>query len=110
MLSLTPHLKNLLQRLELSSKCDALTTLKFICNLRGVRGTGKSEKEGFYTAALWLHNNHPKTLACNIKAIADFGYFKDVLEILYRLLEGHGVRKNENEEWMKKKREDFWRA
>ncbi|KAH0711544.1 hypothetical protein KY285_007064 [Solanum tuberosum] len=75
--------------------------------IRGVRGTGKSEKEGFYTAALWLHNKHPKTLACNIKAIADFGYFKDVLEILYRLLEGHEVRKNEKEKWMEKKREGF---
>lgn len=64
--------QELLQRLKLSWKCDALTTLKLMCNLRGVRGTGKSEKEGFYTAALWLHNKHPKTLACNIKAIADF--------------------------------------
>ncbi|KAG5574831.1 hypothetical protein H5410_054965 [Solanum commersonii] len=99
--------QELLQRLKLSWKCDALTTLKLMCNLRGVRGTGKSEKEGFYTAALWLHNKHPKTLACNIKAIADFGYFKDVLEILYRLLEGHEVRKNEKEKWMEKKREGF---
>ncbi|TQE10309.1 hypothetical protein C1H46_004148 [Malus baccata] len=31
----------------------------------GVRGTGKSDKEGFYKAAFWLHQNHPKTLACN---------------------------------------------
>ncbi|KAK4707946.1 hypothetical protein R3W88_028871 [Solanum pinnatisectum] len=99
--------QELLQRLKLSWKCDALTTIELICNLRGVRGTGKSEKEGFCTAALWLHNKHPKTLACNIKAIADFGYFKDVLEILYRLLEGHEVRKNEKEKWMEKKREGF---
>ncbi|RVW84109.1 Protein auxin signaling F-BOX 3 [Vitis vinifera] len=32
---------------------------------RGVRGTGKSDKEGYYTAALWLHGLHPKTFACN---------------------------------------------
>ncbi|KAK1695706.1 hypothetical protein QYE76_012403 [Lolium multiflorum] len=31
---------------------DLLTTLKLMCNLRGVRGTGKSDKEGFYAAAL----------------------------------------------------------
>ncbi|GFP81063.1 hypothetical protein PHJA_000249600 [Phtheirospermum japonicum] len=39
--------------------------LKLVCNLRGIRGTGKSDREGAYTAALWLHENHPKTLACN---------------------------------------------
>ncbi|KAK4367114.1 hypothetical protein RND71_014994 [Anisodus tanguticus] len=99
--------EELLERLQLSWRHNALTTLKLICNLRGVRGTGKSDKEGFYTASLWLHNHHPKTLACNIKAIADFGYFKDVLEILYRLLEGYGVRKNEKTEWMKKKQRGF---
>ena len=47
---------------------DALTALKLACNLRGVRGTGKSDKEGFYAAALWMHTNHPKTLACNVAA------------------------------------------
>ncbi|KAL5713987.1 hypothetical protein ACHQM5_016009 [Ranunculus cassubicifolius] len=75
-----------------------LTTLKLICHLRGVRGTGKSDKQGFYTAALWLHKHHPKTLACNVKWIAAFGYFKDLPEILYRLLEGAEVRKASIEE------------
>ncbi|KAK2966029.1 hypothetical protein RJ640_012288 [Escallonia rubra] len=89
----------LVSRLVLAWDHDALTALKLICNLRGVRGTGKSEKEGFYTAALWLHENHPKTLACNMKAIAEFGYFKDMLEILYRLLEGAEIRKSEKAEW-----------
>ncbi|KAH7856879.1 hypothetical protein Vadar_006537 [Vaccinium darrowii] len=54
-----------------------------------------SDKEGFYTTALWLHKHHPKTLACNVKAIAEFGYFKDMLEILYRILEGPEIRKKE---------------
>ena len=49
---------------------------------------GKSNKEGFYTAAFWLHKDHPKTLACNIGSLSDFGYMKDLPEILYRLLEG----------------------
>ncbi|CAL5395235.1 unnamed protein product [Camellia sinensis] len=90
---------------RLSSAWDhhPLTTLKLVCNLRGVRGTGKSNKEGFYAAALWLHKHHPKTLACNVKAIADFGYFKDMLEILYRLLEGPQARMIEKTEWNNRK-------
>ncbi|KAK9665756.1 hypothetical protein RND81_14G133800 [Saponaria officinalis] len=79
--------------LELSWKKDALITLKLVCNLRGVRGTGKSDKQGFYTAALWLHQHHPKTLALNIKSVSGFGYFKDMPEILFRVLEGPDVRK-----------------
>ncbi|KAK9277542.1 hypothetical protein L1049_007087 [Liquidambar formosana] len=85
--------ETLTQRLQLAWTHNPLTTLKLICNLRGVRGTGKSDKEGFYTAAFWLHNNHPKTLACNVASVADFGYFKDLPEILYRLLEGSEVRR-----------------
>ncbi|KAK3223750.1 hypothetical protein Dsin_010775 [Dipteronia sinensis] len=81
------------QRLCSAWAHNPLTTLKLICNLRGVRGTGKSDKDGFYTAALWLHENHPKTLACNVATFADFGYIKDLPEILYRILEGPEVRK-----------------
>ncbi|KAI8010523.1 Uncharacterized protein L728 [Camellia lanceoleosa] len=90
---------------RLSSAWDhhPLTTLKLVCNLRGVRGTGKSNKEGFYAAALWLHKHHPKTLACNVKTIADFGYFKDMLEILYRLLEGPQARMMEETDWNNRK-------
>ncbi|KAL8172274.1 hypothetical protein V2J09_024078 [Rumex salicifolius] len=80
-------------RLQESWSHHPLTTLKLICNLRGVRGTGKSDKEGFYTAALWIHKHHPKTLAVNVSSLAEFGYFKDLPEILYRLLEGPDVRK-----------------
>ncbi|XP_021718160.1 uncharacterized protein LOC110685912 [Chenopodium quinoa] len=77
---------SLTQRLDLAWAHNPLTTLKLICNLRGVRGTGKSDKNGFYTAAFWLHKNHPKTLACNLPSFADFGYFKDFPEILFRVL------------------------
>ncbi|WMV47988.1 hypothetical protein MTR67_041373 [Solanum verrucosum] len=89
---------DLIGRLELAWAHNPLTALKLICNLRGVRGTGKSDKEGFYAAAFWLHYTHPKTLACNVHAFADFGYFKDLLEILYRILEGPFVRKKEKKE------------
>ncbi|KAK3040828.1 hypothetical protein RJ639_029172 [Escallonia herrerae] len=71
---------------------DPLTALKLVCNLRGVRGTGKGDREGFYAAAGWIHKNHPKTLAHNVKASAEFGYFKDLQEILVRILYSADVR------------------
>ncbi|PWA73307.1 hypothetical protein CTI12_AA244510 [Artemisia annua] len=96
--------KTITRGLEKSWEHDPLRTLKLICNLRGVRGTGKSDKEGFYTCALWLHKHHPKTLACNVGPMADFGYFKDLPELLYRLLEGADVRKIAKEEHMNRSR------
>ncbi|KAI3865946.1 hypothetical protein MKX03_036805 [Papaver bracteatum] len=99
----TPH-ESVTQRLESAWKYDSLKALKLICNLRGVRGTGKSNKEGFYAAALWLHNKHPKTLAINLKSIADFGYFKDLPEILFRLHEGIEIRKERKSKWKIEKR------
>ncbi|KAK9006282.1 hypothetical protein V6N11_035326 [Hibiscus sabdariffa] len=77
---------------------DPLTTLKLVCNLRGIRGTGKSDREGFYTSALWLHDHHPKTLACNLDSFVKFGYLKDLLEILYRMLEGPTIRQIQKRE------------
>ncbi|KAK7275711.1 hypothetical protein RIF29_16833 [Crotalaria pallida] len=95
---------SLLQRLQLSWAHNPLTTLKLLCNLRAVRGTGKSDKEGFYAAALWLFSHHPKTLANNVPSLAEFGYFKDLPELLYRLLEGSEVRKIQKEEWRQRKK------
>ncbi|EEF50095.1 uncharacterized protein LOC8285666 [Ricinus communis] len=91
------------ERLYSTWQHNPLTTLKLICNLRGVRDTGKSDKEGFYTAAIWLHQFHPKTLACNVPHMADFGYFKDFPEILYRLLDGDDVRVKQKAEWRRRK-------
>ncbi|VVB09156.1 unnamed protein product [Arabis nemorensis] len=85
--------ESLEQRLHAAWNHDALTTLKLICNLRGVRGTGKSDKEGFYTAALWLHGYHPNNLACNLESLSNFGYFKDFPELLYRILQGSESRR-----------------
>ncbi|XVF81479.1 hypothetical protein PTKIN_Ptkin15bG0158600 [Pterospermum kingtungense] len=95
--------ENIKKRLRRAWAHNPLTTLKLVCNLRGVRGTGKSDKEGFYTAAFWLHRHHPKTLACSLDSFADFGYFKDLPEILFRLLEGPEVRKIQKEEWNQRK-------
>ncbi|KAL6874120.1 hypothetical protein ACP4OV_014202 [Aristida adscensionis] len=64
------------------------TALRLACNLRGVRGTGKSDREGFYAAALWMHGCHPATLALNARPIAEFGYLKDLPEILHRIIHG----------------------
>ncbi|KAF5775460.1 putative von Willebrand factor A-like domain superfamily [Helianthus annuus] len=95
--------EHLINRLDLAWSHNPLTTLKLICNLRSVRGTGKSDKQSFYTAAIWLHNNHPKTLAYNIPILVEFGYFKDLLEILYLLIEGPEARKVAKSEWISKK-------
>ncbi|KAJ1260158.1 hypothetical protein BS78_10G211100 [Paspalum vaginatum] len=62
------------------------TALRLACNLRGVRGTGKSDREGFYAAALWMHGCHPSTLALNAGPVAEFGYLKDLTEILHRII------------------------
>ncbi|PQQ11195.1 uncharacterized protein Pyn_13966 [Prunus yedoensis var. nudiflora] len=62
------------------------TTLKLICNLRGVRA--------------------PESLTRNTstrrRSFADFGYFKDLPEILYRLLEGEDVRRKQRDAWKKR--------
>ncbi|KAL5100054.1 hypothetical protein RYX36_004381 [Vicia faba] len=95
--------ETLVERLQLAWSHNPLTTLKLVCNLRGVRGTGKSDREGFYAAALWFHQHHPKTLASNVPSLADFGYFKDLPEILYRLLQGSQIRKTQKQEWTQRK-------
>lgn len=74
--------------LEDAWKEDQLTALKLIFHLRGVRGTGKSDKKNFYTAALWLYSFHYGTLNANARLIPAFGYYKDLLEIVLRLVEG----------------------
>ncbi|KAK2408304.1 hypothetical protein QL285_043825 [Trifolium repens] len=95
--------QTLLHILQLAWSHNPLTTLKLVCNLRGVRGTGKSDREAFYNAALWLYGYHPKTLAANVPSLSNFGYFKDLPEILYRLLQGSLIRKLEKDERNKRK-------
>ncbi|KAL6888415.1 hypothetical protein ACP4OV_009441 [Aristida adscensionis] len=67
---------------------DPATALRLVANLRGVRGSGKSDREGFYAAALWLHARHPRTLALNAASVAAFGYLKDLPELLHRIVHG----------------------
>ncbi|MCO5608330.1 hypothetical protein L7F22_062536 [Adiantum nelumboides] len=74
--------------LELAWKQDALTALKLVFHLRGVRGSGKSNKLAFYTCTSWLHQHHPQTLHENLHLVPKFGYYKDLLEIVLREIEG----------------------
>ncbi|GAQ77987.1 hypothetical protein KFL_000060520 [Klebsormidium nitens] len=76
------------QLLGAAWKEDPLLALKLLFHLRGVRGTGKSEKGGFYTGGLWLAEQHPGTLLGNLRQVGVFGYDKDLLEIVLRVLEG----------------------
>ncbi|KAF3963332.1 hypothetical protein CMV_012265 [Castanea mollissima] len=75
--------------LEMSWYHCPLTTLKLICLLRNTNYLRKNERrEEFYFAAIWLHHYHPKTLACNLKTFAKFACLKDLLEILFRIVNG----------------------
>ncbi|VAI56106.1 unnamed protein product [Triticum turgidum subsp. durum] len=67
---------------------DPSTALRLVANLRGVRGSGKSDRESFYAAALWLHARHPATLARNAASVAAFGYLKDLPELLHWIVRG----------------------
>ncbi|KAF3786549.1 Uncharacterized protein EJ110_NYTH20798 [Nymphaea thermarum] len=94
--------ERLIQLLESAWEHDPTTTLKLVSQLRGVREKGKSDKEGFYTAALWLHGHHPKTLAGNIRGLSAAGYLKYLPEILFRLLKGPDVRRIAKQERIKR--------
>ncbi|VVA30368.1 PREDICTED: LOW QUALITY PROTEIN [Prunus dulcis] len=79
--------KYLKQLLPVAWAHNPSTTLKLICNKLNVHG--KDDEDGFYTAAFWLHHNHPKTLARNVLSIAgSFGTLNTLLGILYRILQG----------------------
>ncbi|KAG2592761.1 hypothetical protein PVAP13_5NG577700 [Panicum virgatum] len=73
---------------------DACTSLKLVCHLRDVRGLGKSDRDGFYAAALWMHARHPLTLAANLANFTRFGCLKDLPEIIYPIL--HGPREDDD--------------
>jgi hypothetical protein len=90
--------------LDVAWSRDARAALKLVCHLRGVRGLGKGDREGFYAAAHWLHARHPKTLAGNLATFARFGCLKDLPKILYRVL--HGDRMEEEGDPRKQQQQD----
>ncbi|XP_021866773.2 uncharacterized protein [Spinacia oleracea] len=81
--------ETLISLLKKSWEYDHLTTLKLICYLK------VSYTEGFYVAAIWLHKNHPLTLACNLREFASIGSLRDFPEILHRLVNEDGNAENE---------------
>ncbi|XP_008236468.1 PREDICTED: uncharacterized protein LOC103335237 [Prunus mume] len=85
-------------------KHDPLTTLKLIFCLRMV---GRPDKEAFYKSLLWIHKNHPLTLALNLKLFAQLGWFKDLLEILYRVLQKSIDEAKEKEE--EESQKEYWK-
>ncbi|CAO2189002.1 unnamed protein product [Urochloa humidicola] len=87
--------------LDVAWSRDPRAALRLVCHLRGVRGLGKGDREGFYAAALWMHARHPKTLARNLATFTRFGCLKDLPEILYRVL--HGDRMEEDGDPRKQK-------
>lgn len=88
--------------LDVAWSRDPEAALKLVCHLRGVRGLGKADREGFYAAALWMHERHPLTLAGNLANFARFGCLKDLLEIVYRIL--HGPREEKSDDDHKQQR------
>ncbi|RWR78828.1 Thioredoxin-like protein [Cinnamomum micranthum f. kanehirae] len=62
---------------------NPLTTLKLILR-RGNPSDMCSDIEIFYTVVFWLHQNHPKTLALNVRWFEEFNYMIYLLEILFR--------------------------
>ncbi|XP_068305244.1 uncharacterized protein [Pyrus communis] len=88
----TPTIRKYLkQLLPFAWSLNPLTTLKVICSLQRSCFTARL----FHTAAFWLHQNHPKTLAENVAAFAEPGKFEELLEVLYRNVDvnGEGMRR-----------------
>ncbi|RWR78946.1 Thioredoxin-like protein [Cinnamomum micranthum f. kanehirae] len=75
---------------------NPLTTLKLILHLR--RPAFRFDKEVLYTVVFWLHQNHPKTLALNVRWFAQVGYMDRLLKILFREVARPDVLKIEKEE------------
>ncbi|KAJ8448989.1 LOW QUALITY PROTEIN: hypothetical protein Cgig2_004044 [Carnegiea gigantea] len=69
-----------IELLEKAWHHNPLTTLKLIFNLRGIQGTGKANKKGFFTCALWLYDHYPYTLALNLDHLPHFGSWFDCLK------------------------------
>ncbi|BFG41992.1 hypothetical protein CerSpe_282660 [Prunus speciosa] len=85
-------------------KHDPLTTLKLIFCLRMV---GRPNKEAFYKSLLWIHKNHPLTLALNLQVFEQLGWFKDLLEILYRVFQKSMNEAKEKEE--EESQKEYWK-
>ncbi|XXG39684.1 hypothetical protein AAC387_Pa01g0581 [Persea americana] len=67
--------------LRLAWAHNPVTTLQIILRRRV---DYYSDMEVFYTVVFWLHQNHPKTLALNVRWFAQVGFMGYLLDILFR--------------------------
>ncbi|RWR78951.1 hypothetical protein CKAN_00750500 [Cinnamomum micranthum f. kanehirae] len=76
----TPPPETLRELLRRAWAHNPLTTLKII-----LRRGRSLDMEVLYTVVVfWLHQNHPKTLALNVRWFTQFGYMPYLLKILFR--------------------------
>ncbi|XXG39695.1 hypothetical protein AAC387_Pa01g0588 [Persea americana] len=68
---------------------NPLTTLKLILHRKWA--VLSFDEEVFYPVVFWLHQNHPKTLALNVRWFAqvDVDYMNNLLDILFREVAPH---------------------
>jgi len=66
---------------------DPMTTLRVMFHLGAVRD-GKSDNYNFYHALLWLFDEQPATLLANLHLIPEVSYYKGLLELCARIVEG----------------------
>eukprot|EP00803_Ostreobium_quekettii_P001255 evm.model.scf_269EXC.8 EVM.evm.TU.scf_269EXC.8 scf_269EXC:104886-107240(+) len=81
-----------------------LMTMKLIFHLRDIR-RGKGAKLPFLDCLVWLVKHHHRTLVANLRHVATVGCWKDLLDLVVRLLVGeqsYPVLTNRNEKKVKK--------
>lgn len=74
-----PHME---ESVDASWEQDPLKTLKLIAHARKINSV-----DNFYTAALWMRQRHPQTLAINLSSFVKFGHCTDPLNILDKALQ-----------------------
>ncbi|KAB2636823.1 hypothetical protein D8674_027357 [Pyrus ussuriensis x Pyrus communis] len=84
--------KDLIHYVERAWNFDPLTTLRLTFTLRMA---GKLDKEGFHKSMLWVHENHPLTLSLNVMVFVELGLIKDLLGILYMVLNDSITKENQ---------------
>ncbi|KAM2507985.1 hypothetical protein FF1_030171 [Malus domestica] len=93
-------LKDVLQLLPSAWSHNPLTMLKIICNLE----EAQSDEEAFLTAMVWLHQNHPNTLAHNLLPITVyFSCIINLIPLLTRVLLDGRCHEVDHEEAAKRK-------
>jgi hypothetical protein len=72
--------------LDLAWNHNPLTTLKIILYMPKIPMLRAHQR--FHRPLLWLYHKHYKTLACNLRSLAECGYLKQLPLLLLQLLQG----------------------